>query len=577
MRRKAQIALSMMMVLILLIMAACSNSNNSNNSNDGGNEGGNNSANNTASNDGANDEDLEPITIRLVAGDVNPSWDDNQSEVGQELLKRTGVTLKEEFPVGGNDADMFSLMVASDEYPDLVMPKGNAGKLVDAGAMIDMRELIDKYAPNLKKIYGDYYNRLNWSEDDDSIYFLPIDGVGQTYFEAGGGFQLQHKVLEAAGYPEMKTVEDYEAAIKAYIEKNPTTEDGQPTIGMSLNGGEWQILISVTNPAFLATGAPDDGEFYVDQDTLEAVMHYQRPEEREYFRWLNHMNDIGLLDKESFVQKYDQYKAKIASGRVLGLIDQNWDYGEAENALKAEGKFEDTYARFPITLNDSFQDHSFQGTGYLAGYGIGITKDAKDPVRVIKYLDYLASDEGQVLINWGIEGEHYNVVDGKRVIPEEVQQAKSNDGNNFKKTTGIGNYLISARYGDGVKDPTGNYYTTTFPDQIVAGYSDQDKKTLTAYGATTYKDLWPADDAFPERKYGAAWTLPFETGSQANVIFQKTQDIMKKRIPEAILAKPEDFDKVYDAFLKDLDAAGVDKLNAEFSKMVQDRVALWSK
>ncbi|MDF2837875.1 MAG: family 1 extracellular solute-binding protein, partial [Paenibacillus sp.] len=90
-------------------------------------------------------------------------------------------------------------------------------------------------------------------------------------------------------------------------------------------------------------------------------------------------------------------------------------------------------------------------------------------------------------------------------------------------------------------------------------------------------DLWPANDAFPERKYGAAWTLPFETGSQANVIFQKTQDIMKKRIPEAILAKPADFDKVYDAFLKDLDDAGVAKLNEEFSQMVKDRVALWSK
>ena len=69
-------------------------------------------------------------------------------------------------------------------------------------------------------------------------------------------------------------------------------------------------------------------------------MHYQREEEREYFRWLNHMNDIGLLDKESFVQKYDQYKAKIATGRVIGIIDQEWDYADAENSLKAEGKFD---------------------------------------------------------------------------------------------------------------------------------------------------------------------------------------------------------------------------------------------
>jgi hypothetical protein len=113
-----------------------------------------------------------------------------------------------------------------------------------------------------------------------------------------------------------------------------------------------------------------------------------------------------------------------------------------------------------------------------------------------------------------------------------------------------------------------------YPEQIVSSYSEADKKTLEAYGATMYQDLWPADDAYPERPYGAAWTLPFETGSKASVVFQKTQDIMKKRIPEAIPAKPENFDKVYDTFLKELDAAGVDELNAEFTKMVKNRVAL---
>ncbi|MGF7035539.1 alpha-L-fucosidase [Paenibacillus mucilaginosus] len=119
----------------------------------------------------------------------------------------------------------------------------------------------------------------------------------------------------------------------------------------------------------------------------------------------------------------------------------------------------------------------------------------------------------------------------------------------------------------------GLYYSPM--DWRFPGYFEPVK--LAAYGAATYKDLWPSEDAFPERKYGAAWTLQFETGSQANVIFQKTQDIMKKRIPEAIMAKPEDFDKIYDQFLKDLEDAGVAKLNEEFTKMVKARVEPWSK
>ncbi|PAD27812.1 hypothetical protein CHH60_29515, partial [Paenibacillus sp. 7523-1] len=69
---------------------------------------------------------------------------------------------------------------------------------------------------------------------------------------------------------------------------------------------------------FQATGAPDDGEYYINPETYEAMLHYKRPEEKEYFRWLNKMYNEGLLDKDTFVQKDDQYKSKIASGRVLG-------------------------------------------------------------------------------------------------------------------------------------------------------------------------------------------------------------------------------------------------------------------
>ncbi|WP_438446105.1 ABC transporter substrate-binding protein [Gorillibacterium sp. sgz5001074] len=518
----------------------------------------------------------DPITIRMASGDTNPSWDDMQSEIGKIIKEKTGITLKQEFPVGGKDEDMFSLMVASNDFPELVMPKGNAQKLIDAGALIDLAPLIDKYGPNIKKVYGEYFKRLRWSNADKSIYILPSAGVDQTYFDAGGGFQIQHQVLKELGYPQIKTVQDYENALKAYVAKHPTTADGKPTIPMTLNAGEWQILISTTNPAFLTTGAPDDGEYYIDQSTYDVKLHYQRPEEKEYFRWLNHMNDIGLLDRESFVQKYDQYKAKIASGRVLGMIDQKWDYEEAENVLKKEGKHDLTYARLPVTFSEKYKDMSFAPTGYMAGYGIGITKSAKDPVRLIQFLDYLASDEGQVLVNWGVEGVHYKIENGKRVIPKEVQDRKTNDANGFKKSTGIGNYLLAPRYGDGVKDSSGNYYTTTFPEQVQAAYTQADKDTLKAYGKSTYKDFWPDEKQFPVRKYGVAWGMSLETGSDANVIFQKSQDIMKKRIPEAILAKPDQFDAVWDTFMKDLEKANVDKMNKEFSKLVKDRVKLWN-
>jgi putative aldouronate transport system substrate-binding protein len=557
------------------LLAGCGSNNADNQAANGGT---NNAGATKSDNQGDQKEDLTPMTFSFFSSDPNANWNKMQDEVGKVITEKTGVTLNAEFAVG-DPAQKVGLIASSGEYPDLISAKGDVSKLVDAGAMIDLTDLIDKYAPNIKKVYGDQMKRLRYSNEDKSIYVIPTYGaVGQTYFNAGGGFELQHDVVKELGYPKIRTVQDYENAIKAYKEKHPTI-DGKPTIGVSLNADDWHMYISVTNPGTITTGGQaSSGEYYIDPKTYKVTYHYRRPEEKQYFKWLNHMNAIGLLDPESFVQKFDQYNAKIASGRVLGLIDADWDYGDGEKALKAAGKFERTYGHYPVTMSEEFKDSSFQPTGFLAGWGVGITKACKDPIRAIKFLDYLASDEGQVLINWGIEGKHYKVENGKRVIPKEVQDRKTNDANNFAKESGIGFYgLMSAHYGDGVKDPSGNYYTTNFPEQVVASFSDADKETLKAYGATTWKDLFPKEEEFETLPWGAAWNIPIPGDSEVNVLANKMKDITWKRIPEAILAKPEKFDAIWDAYQKDLVDAGVEKYEAGFGELVKARVKLWNE
>ncbi|MEK3881810.1 ABC transporter substrate-binding protein [Paenibacillus sp. PL2-23] len=544
--------------------------------------GNNNNApeNSTGSNSGNEQTgtDTSPVTFTFFGADASPNWNNMRDEVGQYITEKTGVTIEAEYDVGaGGGENKLALMAASGDVPDFIFAKGSLSSLVDAGLIIDLAPLIEEHAPNIKKIFSENMNRLKYSNDDQSIYQIVTNmGVDQQYFDAGGGFEIQQRVLKELGYPEVRTVEDFENVLKQYVAKYPET-DGQPTIPLTLNADDWRIMISVTNPAFLATGAPDDGEYYVNPETYEAMLHYKRPKEKEYFRWLNKMYNEGLLDKDTFVQKDDQYKAKIASGRVLGLIDQEWGYQDAENALKSAGKDEYTYAHFPVTLTEEYQDKSFQPAG-VDGYGIAITTAAKDPVRLIKFLDWLASEEGQVLRNWGIEGKHYTVdANGQRVIPAEIQDRKVNDASNFAKETGIGQYrTFSAHYGDGVKDSTGNYYTTNFPEQIVAGYTEAEKETLAAYNATTWKDLFPSEAELPAKDWGALYNMPVPTDGDYQVTFQKTQDIIRKRIPEAVLTKPENFDKVYDDFLAELDKAGAKEMEAEYTELVKARVALFT-
>ncbi|WP_151737489.1 ABC transporter substrate-binding protein [Paenibacillus tengchongensis] len=562
-----------LLTTMLLISAGCSsNADNANNADNAGNA--DNAANSTPENTG---DDTSPITFTFFGADANPNWNNMQDDVGKEITAKTGVTLDAEFDVGsGGGQDKIAMMAASGEYPDIIYAKGELGKLVDAGAIIDLTELIDKYAPNIKKVMSENMNRMKYSLDDQAIYSIPTNvGVDQQYFDITSGFQIQHRVLKELGYPEIKTVQDYENALKAYVAKHPET-DGQPTIPLTLNADGWKIMITVTNQAAATTGGAGDGEYYVVPETYETMLHYKRPEEREYFRWLNHMYNEGLLDKDSFVQKEDQYKSKISSGRVLGLTSVEWEYGEAENALKAAGKDEYTYAHFPVTLGEEFKENSLQAIG-VDGYGISISSSCEDPVRAIKFIDWLSSEEGQVLRNWGIEGKQYNIVDGKRVIPDEIREQKTNNAATFARQTGVDLYSIfGVRYGDGVKDSTGNYYTTNFPEQIVASYSEAEKESLAAYNATTWKDLFPAEDEFPVKEWGALYNMQVPTDGDYQVIYQKTQDIVGKRIPEIILAKPDQFDKLFDDFLAELDRAGAEKMEAEYTQLVKNRVSLFT-
>ncbi|MEI2397536.1 ABC transporter substrate-binding protein [Paenibacillus phytohabitans] len=540
--------------------------------------GGNNGsiAGEDSNKEGASGSDVKPVTLTYFSEDSSTNWNNMQDEVGKVIAEKTGVTLDAEFAVG-DPVQKMSLIAATGNYPDLIAAKADVGKLVDAGAVLDLTELIDKHAPNIKKLLGDKLVRTKYSLDNQAIYAVPTwSAVDERKFKADGGFELQHRVVKEAGYPEIRTVQDYEKVIQEYITKHPTDENGNKNIGLSLNGDDWHMY-QVTNSGFQTTGGPDDGEYFIDQETHQATYHFRRPEEKEYFRWLNHMNDIGLLDPESFVQKTDQFKAKVASGRVLGLADPEWDYGDAQNALKAVGKLDQTYGHYPVTMSEKYKDTSFWPAGFDGGYGISISSKCKDPVRAIQFLDYLASEEGQILNNWGIEGKHYTVENGKRMVIPAVQERMDNDNAAFQKESGVGLYWnLMVHYGDGIKDSTGNYFTRSYPEQLTASYSAPEKETLKAYGAEHWKDLFPSEDEFKPRAYGAAYTMSLASDDPAVILGAKMKDITWKRIPEAIMSKPQEFDRIWEAYMADLDKAGVKEMEEAYTMHIQNRIKLWS-
>ncbi|MGI6101842.1 MAG: ABC transporter substrate-binding protein [Bacillota bacterium] len=520
------------------------------------------------------------VTVfKFYTADGSAASDDGfTSPVAKKIEEATGVRLQLDYPIGSAGVDKLQLMVASGDYPDLIHAKGDLTLLKEAGALIPLDDLIEQYAPNLKAAYGENLARLRWSKDDPHIYCLGAWGTGtDAVVDVDGGFMIQHRVVQELGYPELRTIEDFENAIVEYYKKHPIT-DGLPTIPITLIADDWRTVISVSNPAFQATGAPDDGEYYVDPETLQVMSHYKRPVEREYFRWLNGLWNKGILDRETFVQKYDTYKAKIATGRVLALIDADWDIMEPLAALRQAGKYEYLYGRYPITVSEDIQQCPPDvDAGYTGGWGIAITTACKDPVKAIQFLDWMVTEEACVLRHWGIEGEHWTYDEnGRRVFLPEVDKARKEDPS-FSRKTGIGLYGYPfPRLPNNHIDSTGNYIVPDMSvEDIRATYNEVEKEVLSNYGVNIWKDLFPAQDTYPTKVWGYLWMVAIDDPT-IDVINQKAWDYTLKTVPQIVMAPADQFDKAYDDFLAGLDELGVQKVEEFYTKKIQENLELWS-
>ncbi|MDO5346204.1 MAG: extracellular solute-binding protein [Lachnospiraceae bacterium] len=514
--------------------------------------------------------DAVTLTYFNADGKEEDPW---TNPVAQALTEATGVKIQLTFPVT-TDAESVALMIADDDYPDLIFAKGNAGDLYDAGAYIDMEPLIDEYGPNIKKMFGDEYEKLRWSADDPGIYQLSYYELGHAALTTSGPAQIQYGVLKENGWKYPTTLAEYEEMIKSYLEAHPTTDDGYDRIGISMTTSDWRWMITLGNPAgFIADAAPDNGQWLIDED-YNCIYKHRTEEEKEYFQWLCRMYNEGILDPDFATQTYEDYIAKLATGRVVAITDAMWDYQEAQTLLIGDGKLEQTYAAVPITLRDDQTCPSLQYQGMGVGWGVGISKDCEDPVAAIKFLDYICSDEGQVLIHWGVEGVNYQIDEnGNRYRPEEEIQYQKSDAD-YAKDTGVGYYVGNGwpHYSNGVLDPDGQPYTTVTTDSLVAEYNDIEKEAVEAWGVTLLADIFPQADEFEALPYAPMWA--YQKPSELS----ETEDMLNNEIAwpglvKCVIGTEDEFEANWQAMIDELYANGLEDMEAGMTAFMAEKIA----
>ena len=500
-------------------------------------------------------DDKSPITFEYFNADgKNGNWD---NPVAKAITEATGVTLDVSYPVAsqGDAKEDVALMIANDEYPDMIYAKGSATDLYQAGALIDMTDLIEKYGPNIKKMYGAEMEKLKWSQDDPGIYQLSYAGVNQKTLTTGGSCQIQWAALKENDYKYPKTLDEYEKMIKSYLAAHPKTEDGLDMIGITMSASDWHWMITLGNPAgLIADASPDNGQWIIDD---EYNVHYKHvtDEEKEYFKWLCRMYNEGILDPNFATQTDDDYIAKVASGRVVAITDAEWHYSQCEATLVADGKVDQTYVGLPVTLREDQVEKALLYQGTTVGWGIGITKSCEDPVRAIKFLDYLCSDEGQILYHWGIEGENYFLDDDGQPYRTDEEVAKAQSDPDYAKNTGIDNYTGFPINGTGSYSEDGFPYTPTTKESVIANYNTAEKEGCEAMGFEMLTDMFAQPEEFDLLPYSALWAYqqPQELAEKQTIL----DEIAWPGLVKCVTGTEDEFDGNWESMVQELTDNGL--------------------
>lgn len=499
--------------------------------------------------------------------------DDN--EIQQKIAEITGAKCKETWLTGQTAEEAVGTMIAGGEYPDFIDGGDGMAQLYDAGALVALDDYIDDY-PNIKEYLTDQeWDKLR--QEDGHIYWIQqfqnIYGEEKATIHNDEAFWIQTRVLEWAGYPEVKTMDQYFDLIEAYQEANPTMEDGTENIPYTILCEDWRYFCLENAPQFL-DGYPNDGSVIVDPDELKVIDYNTTPTAVKYFQKLNEEYHKGIVDPESFTQTYDEYIAKLSTGRVLGMIDQWWDFAyNVNDSLKQQGLDEQgcDYVPLPITIEEGIQNRwHCSGSVLNEASGLAITTSCEDVEGALQFINDLLSQEVHDLRYWGVEGEDYEVDENGLFYRTEEQRLEASD--TAYKASHLCTYSYFPQYAgtsrDGINAMQPQYQPTEFFD----GLSDDVKKCFEAYGAETYVDMLGTSEApgpwYPMYSYSNNMT----TSTPGGMALTKMGEIKHEYLPKVVMA--EDFDAAWDEYMEAYEScdpqAFLDEMQEELDRRMEE-------
>jgi len=249
------------------------------------------------------DEPLE-LTIQMNHARY-PVYDENWP-VEKAASAWTGIHLKDA-TVGANTrtsendgkTEALNLMLASGEIPDIVGSsrlKDFVNQFGPEGAFIPLNDLIEEHAPNLKA-YLDERPEIKSaiSAADGNMYYIPYLPDGKY----GRAYWIRTDWLKALGLEVPQTVDEYEAALRAFKTQDPNGNGLADEVPYFAR--QWPELIRlVTLWDGRSSGSDTYHDFYVDEGQLKHP--YAGEGYREGIKNLARWYAEGLIDAEIFTR-----------------------------------------------------------------------------------------------------------------------------------------------------------------------------------------------------------------------------------------------------------------------------------
>ncbi len=483
-------------------------------------------------------EDNAPIVVTVFRGDPGdqPTSD---NKIYKLIEEEFGITFEIEYLAGDLD-ETLGIKIAGEDYPDLFDGGNSAEKLINAGALIDLLPYItEEGTPNLYNHIKDLLPQL--VNDEGKLFIIPNYGINynaqvQNYCN-GPSFFMQKQVLEWAGYPEVKTLDQYFDLLESFIIENPVNDDGVPYTGFAILCEGWRHFCLI-NPVQHLMGQPNEGEVYINRETYEVETFIDKDYAKPYYAKLNEMFNKGLISQDTFVMNYDQYIAALSSGTVLGMFDQTWDFGTATSALEVAGMYPNTFIALPLVYDESYgfgviEEQYLNGGVPNKDRGFGISVNCEYPERMIALFEALLSDEWQIRLQWGIEGEDYYVENGRMLMTAE--QYRNRQDAAWKRANAAPAIWESAPKKQGTMD-NGNTWDPANQGEIYFSLmSEYDQGFLAAYGYTKPADFFNAPCELAP--WGEAWQIDKTPIQDDYDTFLALQD---EWLPKIIMSADED-------------------------------------